>query len=234
MAENLESKFDVTKTAAGRVIPIYNWANTEWIKPVAKADNEFAKKYGQVGKLTVMYSGNLGNTHDIETILAAAKELREHDSIHFIIIGEGAKRKIVEESKREDNLKNLTILPFQPESLLPVTLPTADISIITLDKGSEGLSVPSKTHYYMAAGSALLGICDQNSEVAQIINRHNCGFVVSPGDKDSMAKNILNLFNDKVKLENYKTDSREAAEKYYSRENTRRYINAISTAGLVR
>jgi glycosyltransferase involved in cell wall biosynthesis len=234
MAENLERKFDVTKTAAGRVIAIYNWADTNWIRPVRKEDNEFAKKHGQVRKLTVMYSGNLGHTHDIETILAAAKELRENDSVHFIIIGEGAKRRIVEESKREDDLENLTILPFQPESLLPVTLPTADISIITLDKGSEGLSVPSKTHYYMAAGAASLGICNKNSEVAQIINRHNCGLVVSPGDKDSMVKNILNLLNDKVKLENYKTSSRKAAEEYYSRKNTRHYIDALSTAGLVR
>ncbi len=234
MAENLESRFDATKTAAGRVIPIYNWANTEWIRPVAEADNKFAKEYDQVGKLTVMYSGNLGNTHDIETILAAAQELKERDSIHFMIIGEGAKKNLVEKTKYEGGLDNLTVLPFQPENVLPLSLPTADISIITLDKGCEGLSVPSKTHYYMAAGSVLLGICDQNSEVAQIINRHNCGFVVSPGDKDSMVKNILNLLNDKVKLENYKTNSRKAAEEYYSRNNTLHYIDALSTAGLVR
>lgn len=234
MAENLERKFDVSKTAAGRVVAIYNWANTEWIRPVAKADNEFAKTYGQVGKLTVMYSGNLGNTHDIETILAAAKELREHDSIHFMIIGEGAKKNLVEKTKYEDGLDNLTILPFQPENVLPLSLPTADISIITLDKGCEGLSVPSKTHYYMAAGSALLGICDKNSEVAQIINRHKCGVVVKPGDKDSMVKNILNLLGDKAKLDYYKGNSRRAAEEHYSRKNTRHYINALSTAGLVR
>lgn len=234
MAENLESRFDATKTAAGRVIPIYNWANTEWIRPVAKADNKFAKEYDQVGKLTVMYSGNLGNTHDIETILAAAQALKDRNSIHFMIIGEGAKKNLVEKTKYEGDLDNLTILPFQPEDVLPVSLPTADISIITLDKGCEGLSVPSKTHYYMAAGSALLGICDKNSEVAQIINRHKCGVVVSPGDKDSMINNILNLLNDKAKLEYYKSNSRKAAEEYYSRKNTRHYIDALSTAGLVR
>lgn len=231
MAENLERKFDVTKTAPGRVIPIYNWANTEWIRPVAKADNEFAKKYGQVGKLTVMYSGNLGHTHDIETILAAAKELREHDSIHFMIIGEGAKRKIVEESKREDDLENLTILPLQPESLLPVTLPTADISVITLDKGSEGLSVPSKTHYYMAAGSALIGLCDNDSEVAQIIDRHKCGILVSPGDIDTFVSEVLSLSKDKTKLNYYQANSRRAAEDFYSRKNTDRYLEALSAVG---
>lgn len=233
MAANLEQHFDASKTRPGRVIVIPNWANTGRIRPTAKDKNEFAKQHGQVGKLTVMYSGNLGQTHDIESILAAATELKEYNSIHFMIIGDGAKRNLVEEVKGKEGLDNLTILPFQPEDVLPTSLPTADIAVVTLDRGSECLMVPSKTYYHMAAGSALLGICDQNSEVAQIINRHHCGLVVSPGDKDSMVKNILNLLNDKVKLENYKSDSRKAAEKYYSRENTHCYIDALSSAGLI-
>lgn len=229
MAEKLEKRFDASKTAAGKVISIYNWANTEWIKPVAKIDNEFAIEHGQVEKLTVMYSGNLGNTHDIETILAAAKKLRKEGSIHFMIIGEGAKSNIVGQAKLEDNLENLTILPFQPESLLPLSLPTADISVITLAKGSEGLSVPSKTHYYMAAGSALLGICDQSSEIAQMINKYDCGFSVRPGDVDSVVSNMLGLLNDKAKLQYYKANSRRVAEQYHSRKNTHYYIDALAS-----
>jgi glycosyltransferase involved in cell wall biosynthesis len=233
MAKNLERRFDVTKTATKGVVTIHNWADTEWIRPMAKADNEFAKKHGQVGKLTVMYSGNLGHTHDIETILAAARELNKCNSIHFMIIGEGAKRRMVEESKLENNLKNLTILPFQPESVLPISLSTADIAIITLDRGSEGLSVPSKTHYCMAAGSALLGICDENSEIAQMIARYDCGLFVKPGDKDGAVNNILNLLQNKSKLGYYRTNSRKAAQENHSRKNTHSYIDALSGAALV-
>jgi len=228
MASNMKQQFDASKTLPGKVIAIPTWANTEWIRPVAKADNKFAKEYDQVGKLTVMYSGNLGNTHDIETILAAAKQLKEHDSIDFMIIGEGAKKNIVDKIKHQDGLDNLTILPFQPEEILPASLPTADIAVITLDKGCEGLSVPSKTHYYMAAGSALLGICDQSSEIAQMINKYDCGFVVKPGDTDAMVKAILELLRDEEKLKRYKTNSRSAAENFYSRNNTKLYIDALS------
>ena len=52
MAENLERMFDPSKTSAGKVIIIPNWANTNWIKPLKKEDNEFAQKYEQVGKRT--------------------------------------------------------------------------------------------------------------------------------------------------------------------------------------
>ena len=229
MAANLEQQFDVGKTRAGKVIVIPNWADIDWIQPVAKDKNEFAKKYGQVRKLTVMYSGNLGKTHDIETILGAAKRLRENDAIGFMIIGEGPQKNLVEKAKCQDGLDNLTILPFQPEHVLPTSLPTADLAVITLGKGSEGLMVPSKTYYAMAAGSALIGLCDNNSEVAHIINRHKCGIVVSPGDVDGMVNGIVDLSGDKAKLNQYRVNSRSAAEKFYSRNNTSQYLEALST-----
>ena len=229
MAANLERNFDAGKTSSGKVIVISNWANTDWIRPLEKDKNEFAKKYGQVGKLTVMYSGNLGQTHDIETILAAAKELKGYDSIHFMIIGEGAKKNLVEEAKYRDGLDNLTILSFQSEGTLPFSLPTADFAVITLDKGSEGLMVPSKTYYSMAAGSVLIGLCDSKSEVAHIINRHECGIVVEPGDVNAMVNGILALLRDKARMNRYQVNSCKAAGKYYSRKNTSQYLAALST-----
>jgi len=233
MAANLETMFDSSKTAAGKVIVIPNWANTDWIKPLAKEKNEFAKKYDQIGKLTVMYSGNLGQTHDISTILKAARELKGNDSIRFMIIGEGAKKSIVEQAKSEDDLNNLTVLGFQPETVLPYSLATADIAVITLDKGSEGLSVPSKTYYSMASGAALIALCEEDSEVALTIRKHDCGFVIKPGDTDAMVKAILELLGDEEKLKRYQTNSRQAAERFYSRKNTGQYIEALGNIKLL-
>ncbi len=228
MAENLEAMFDSSKTPAGKVIVIPNWASTDWIKPLAKEENEFAQKYEQVGKLTVMYSGNLGQTHDIETILAAAKKLKNNNAAHFMIIGDGAKRRLVEQTKAREDLYNLTILDFQPEEILPYSLTTADIAVITLDKGCEGVSVPSKTYYSMASGAALIALCDENSEAAQTIKKHECGFVINPGDTNAMVRAILELLGDEEKLKRCKNNSRHAADKFYSRKNTKRYIEVLS------
>lgn len=228
MAENLERMFDPSKTAAGKIIVIPNWASTDWIRPFVKEGNEFAQKYDQVGKLTVMYSGNLGQTHDIETILETAKELKENDSIRFVIIGEGAKKGLVEQAKSKEELRNMTVLGFQSEEVLPYSLATADIAVITLDNGSEGLSVPSKTYYYMASGAALIALCNENSEVARTIKKHDCGVIINPGNIDAMVKAILELLGDKEKLKRYKNNSRNSAENFYSRKNTKQYIDEIS------
>jgi glycosyltransferase involved in cell wall biosynthesis len=142
----------------------------------------------------------------------------------------GAKKSFVEQAKHRDGLDNVTILPFQPEEILPVSLPTADISIVTLDKGCENLSAPSKTCYVMAAGSALIGLCDNDSEVARIINCHHCGIVVTPGDIDAMVGGIIDLLGDKSKLNRYRANSRSAAERFYSRKNTSQYLQALAAA----
>ncbi len=232
MVETLGQKFDYSKTLPGDVVVIPNWADTDRIRPISKDKNDFAKRYGQVGKLTVMYSGKLGETHDIETILAAAKELKEDDSISFMIIGEGPKMKLALETRLQNGLDNLTVLPFQSEDTLPFSLPTADIFVVTLDKGCEGLSVPSKTYYAMAAGAALIGLCDDQSEVTQTIQQHRCGIVIAPGDIAGLVNGILALAGDESKLNSYRTNSRSAAEKFYSRRNTSRYLEAMRTVGI--
>jgi len=231
MAEILEKNFNPRKTRPGKVLAIPNWADTDWIQPIAKETNAFACKYGQVDKLTVMYSGNIGQTHDIETILMAVAQLKGQNAVHFMIIGQGVRKKLVEQAKKQDGLDNLTILPFQPEPVLPNSLPTADIAIVTLEKGQENMMVPSKTYYAMAAGSALIGLCNPNCDVARIINQHHCGIVVSPGDADTLVSEILDLQADPAKLDQYRTNSRRAAEKFYSRKNTALYMKALVAAG---
>lgn len=232
MAETLCRKFDCSKTLPSEIVTIPNWADTDWIRPISKEKNEFAKRYGQVGKLTVMYSGKLGHTHDIETIVGAAKTLKEDESVGFIIIGEGPKWKLVRAVKDRDALDNLVVLEFQSEDVLPFSLSTADIFVVTLDKGCEGLSVPSKTYYAMAAGAALIGLCDDQSEVTQTIQQHRCGIVIAPGDIAGLVNGILALAGDESKLNSYRTNSRSAAEKFYSRRNTSRYLEAMRTVGI--
>jgi glycosyltransferase involved in cell wall biosynthesis len=80
----------------------------------------------------------------------------------------------------------------------------------------------------MAAGSALIGLCRDNSEVANIIEHHKCGKVVEPGDVNAMFDAILALAEDRNKLNFYKANSRKAAERHYSRKNTTQYLEALS------
>lgn len=217
MAKNLEKQFDASKTRTGKVEVIYPWVDTEKIKPIPKEENWFARKYGQVGKLTVMYSGNMGLGHDIETMLEAAKVLREEPNIHFMFIGAGPKWQLVKETIERERLTNVTLLHWQPEKHLPYQLATADVGLVSLEPELWDLAIPSKALYMLASGVVLLGLSKHGSTLHQLIGRCACGVNLQDRAPDEISKFLLNLLDDDTLGHYYRQNARKNCVKLFSR-----------------
>lgn len=228
MAQRLEAKLAAEKTPWEKIVYVPCWADLDFIKPLPKGENWFARQYGQIGKTTVLYSGNMGNTHDIESILATAILLAGEPDIHFLFIGEGPKLNIVEKAINDNQLQNITLLPFQPEEVLPYSLTAGDIGIIAYQPGTEGCMVPSKTYYYLAAGLAALVISDQDNDVAKLVKEFHCGLHVKNRAIEEMANAIRKLHADPELLDKYKRAARKAAEDFFSRRNSGLFAEAIA------
>ena len=217
MAANLEQKFDARRTHAGKVEVIYPWVDTEKIKPISKDLNWFAQKYNQVGKLTVMYSGNMGLGHEIETMLAAAHMLQDEPGINFMFVGAGPKWLVVKDFQDEHNLPNITLLPWQLESDLQFSLAAADVALVSIEQGVDGLMFPSKAIYFLSAGAALILLSDGSNEIKSCITNEKCGILVPPGNIDQLMNAILLLTRDHSGLNIFQSNSRRAAVDRYSR-----------------
>jgi colanic acid biosynthesis glycosyl transferase WcaI len=202
-------------TAHVDIVP--TWVDTDWIRPRPKSQNEFAIQHQQIDKLTVLYSGNLGLVHDLSLLPAVAQRLESYADIHFVIISGGPGCVSLEEECQRRKLSNVTFLPFQSETLLPLSLSAGDIALVALAAGGEGVSMPSKTYYLMAAGCALVGLCRDDSDVAVTIRHYQCGFNVGLGDVERAAQAILTLRNQPDLLRQYRENSRRAAEQHFSR-----------------
>lgn len=217
MAANLEKKFDVSKTKAGKVVVVPPWVDTEFIKPIPKSENWFAKKYNQVEKITILYSGNLGATHNIEFIIDMARELKENDDIHFLIIGEGAKWKMVEEAIENEKMSNVTLLPFQTEEVLPYSMATGDIAVVSMVPGTEGLMVPSKAYYYLAAGCSLLFKGNPLSEVGDLCKSDGLGVVCKDAESQLKVEEFFPLEGGEYNTARTKAKMNLFANQYLSR-----------------
>jgi glycosyltransferase involved in cell wall biosynthesis len=198
MADTLRAHLRPGDRLEIEVIP--NWADTRFIRPVSKADNPFARQHGLVDKFVVAYSGALGATHDAESILSAAERLADLPDVHFLIIGGGTRWREVSEAVATRKLPNLTLLPFQPFRVLPYSLTAADVSIVCLDEGYEGLSVPSKTYYALAAGAAILAVSPDDTELTDLIAEHRCGLHVPPRSPQLLAQAVRRLHDDRELL----------------------------------
>jgi glycosyltransferase involved in cell wall biosynthesis len=196
------------------VIP--NWVDTEQIHPVMREENAFAQAQGFQDELVVLYSGNLGATHAIEVIVQVAEDLSGEADIRFLVVGEGAKRSIVEEAIETGRAPNLRLLHRQPASVFPQVLGSAQIGIVTLAEGHEGLSLPSKTYNLMAAGTAILGISNAPNDLAATIEKHGCGANFAPQSTAAVAAWLRAMAADQEGLERLQQRSRETAVLHYS------------------
>lgn len=177
---------------ASKIAIIHNWANADWIKPLAKQQNWFACEHGIDRKFTVLYSGNLGRCHDVETILDTIKLLQD-EPIQFVFIGAGAKQDICRQTITEWGLNNCTFLPYQDRKDLPYSLTACDLALVSIAPGMEGIVAPSKLYGVMAAGRAIAAICEPHSYLRELLAEAGCGACFNNQDSYNLANFIRHL-----------------------------------------
>lgn len=178
-----------------KIVYIPNWADPTVIQPIEFSKNTFIKDLALTGKFIVQYSGNMGLLHDMETIIEAANVLRHQQNIQFLLIGDGGKRKKMEEMISKYKLQNIILLPYQPRENLKNSLGAAHVSIISQEIGSKGLSVPSKMYGIMASGRPAIGIVPDHTEVALTLREFEFGIVTPPKDVDNLVCSINWMVN---------------------------------------
>jgi glycosyltransferase involved in cell wall biosynthesis len=177
-----------------RVHIVPNWADPDAIRPIPHEANPFRAAHGLDGKRVVLYSGNMGRGHDLETVLAAAESFRGRDDVVFLFIGDGAKKAMVSAAVRENPC--IRLLPYQPRETLSQSLSAADLHLVTQDANTEGLIEPSKLYGVMATGRPVLYVGPAGTEVAQTIRRERVGEVLANGDVRGTSAAIANLLGD--------------------------------------
>ncbi len=181
---------------ADKIFDIPSWADPTWIVPITKQKNWFAWKYNLVRKFTVLYSGNMGRCHDIDTILGAIRQLQD-EPIEFVFIGGGAKRQVAIDEVNRLGIKNCVFLPYQDKQVLPYSLTACDLSLVSVDADVESLVAPSKLYPALAAGRPVAVICPEYSSLRQVIADANCGSSFDNGNSYGLAQFIRLLSQDR-------------------------------------
>ncbi len=175
-----------------KIVVIPSWVDTNQIVPMRKQDNWFAQEHGLVEPFTVLYSGNMGRCHDMDTLFNAIILLRD-TPIKFVFIGSGDKRKDFQDRVAELGLTNCLFLPYQSRENLPFSLTACDVSIVSISKGMEGLVAPSKLYSALAAGRPIVSICEENSYLNDIFAQARCGITLRNGDSQGLADYLHRL-----------------------------------------
>jgi glycosyltransferase involved in cell wall biosynthesis len=203
--------------AEHKIAVIHSWADPEAIVPMPKQKNWFAWRYGLINKFTVLYSGNMGRCHDIDTIFETAIQLQD-EPIQFVCIGSGAKRKSLMEKVEELGLTNILFLPYQDKDVLPYSLTACDLSLVSVSPGMESLVAPSKLYPALASGRPIAAVCPDSIYLKQLIDDAKCGTTFRNGDSQGLAAFIRHLSNDRQLVEQMGRAGRHYLEENFTPE----------------
>ncbi|MEH2119049.1 glycosyltransferase family 4 protein [Nostoc sp.] len=207
----LENKYPELKE---KIKVIENWA-VEDIISCDKEANYFAQQYNLDKVFTVLYSGNLGRLHDIETIVEAANILK-NAPIQFVFIGNGVKTKVLKQAIQSNKLKNILLLPYQPREILHLSLTACDLSLVSLIPGAESIVAPSKLYGMLAAGRGIIAISSANSYIDQLLTNSGCGINTPPNNPQHLANLINELASDSIKVKLMGEKARQVYESKYT------------------
>jgi colanic acid biosynthesis glycosyl transferase WcaI len=175
----------------------------------------------------VLHAGNLGFYGAWDTLLAAAKILR-NESIGFVFIGDGANRAALESAAR--NLPNVKFAAFRPVEEIAQVMMAGDLHVITVKRGLEGVVVPSKLYSTLAAGRPLLVVAPPESDAARIVAESGCGVAADPDDPAAVAAAIRELRAQPARLAAMGSRARETATKYARVDELKRFVAIIESA----
>lgn len=204
-----------------KIVPL--WSSSSDFQKVEKEENVILKQTGTLDKFVLVYSGNLGVTHPIEKLIYIAEKL-DPEKFSVIIIGGGAKKKMLEKLVEDKKLANVHLLPWQPVEYLSHNLQAADLSVVTLDAEASDLSIPSKTFNILSIGNPILGICSSSSGLAELIQVHNCGIVSDGDDTDDVVDHIVRLQSNPELLRQFRNNSQEASE-LFTKKNAESFVD---------
>lgn len=213
-----------------QMIPV--WSDDKYIQTNKNDKNPFIERWGLERKFVVLYSGNMGRFHDMETIMGVTKELSAFENIFFLFVGEGHKKKWMIEYAQKHNIRNCQFHTYVNREDLGDVLSCGNIGLVSLMEGQEGLSVPSKTYALMAAGLPVIAVMSFSSEIAQMIIEENCGVVVRNGNVQGLKDTIVNLYNNQKHLKRLSINAQKTiAEKYNLGSASDSYYKLINEFG---
>ena len=211
-----------------KIVVVYNWVDEEAVKHVAREENVLFDRYGlDRNKFYITYCGNIGLTQNLQMLTEVAKDLEGNEDIQFVLVGNGAYKDELERIIKEREIKNITLLPFQPYEEISHVFSLGDVSLVISKPGVGENSVPSKTWSILSASRPVLANFDEN-ELKDIVAENQCGIFTKAGDKAAFTEAILKLYNNRELCEEYGKNGREFIMKNLTRAvGTQKYVDVI-------
>lgn len=199
MARKLYHNYGISR-AEVQVIP--NWASpVDYVRPDRK------------GRLSIVYSGNLGFAHDLTYIPELLNLLKDVD-VEYRFIGAGRRFQEVKRLYQSVGESRVSFNGYLDLSDHSRVLAEATVFLVAQSWRTVGDVVPSKFYSYLLAGRPILFFGPLQSEIGGVIHEYDLGAVVEvAADIEPAVEKLRRYMLD----DGYYRDTCDRAHQYYER-----------------
>lgn len=170
-----------------------------WGMPTAAPDASHVRTLREqrgwtTGVCVFLYSGNMGLGHRLDEFLAAAGQLGPNGPI-WAFAGSGRRLKEVTSYAAATPTARVEVLPYLSQGALGASLLAADVHLLSLRSGWEGLIVPSKLQAAFSLGRPVIYVGPQANEAFDWITASGGGWVVAEGDVEGLLRAVAEAAN---------------------------------------
>ena len=214
-----------------KISVITNGSNIELFH-LREKNMELLEKLNLKDKFIIGYIGTHGMAHSLDFIVKSISKI-DDDSIHFLFIGDGAMKVIIQALAKELNLKNITFLDPIAKDEVPKYLSIVDVSLVPLRKTDTFKSViPSKIFEASAMRKPiLLGV---EGHAKEIIDRYGAGVSYEPENEKDFIDKVYLLKNDKDLYNRCKRGCIELTLNYDRKILAEKMLNIVKSTAIKR
>lgn len=144
------------------------------------------------GKFVVIYTGALGIANTMDVAVEAAKLLKEHEDVLFLIVGEGPNKRELVDKVHCYQLRNVEFVGKVQKNEVATFLRKADVAFISWQDSrlyQFGVSA-NKYNDYMMAGLPIISASNIDSDP---VVRAECGLRVAAGNAEAIKQAVLEM-----------------------------------------
>jgi len=198
-----------------RLLLIPNGSSPEHFRPMSAT--AIRQRLRIADKFVVGYAGVFGLAQGMEHLCQLARLMRGERGIHFLLVGDGPKRRQVLEMQADWRLNNLTVHPAVSHEEIPEMLCAFDLCLVPLRRNELFLgAMPSKMFDAMACARPIL--LSVAGEAQAVLEAAEAGVAVPPEDLTAMRQTILRLRDDPAACRRMGENGRRLVEAEYARD----------------
>jgi colanic acid biosynthesis glycosyl transferase WcaI len=225
LGEDMRARIVAKGVEAARVVIVRDGAEIlPPHAPLPAPDPEIVRAIRGNFSFVLVHAGNLGFYGAWNTLVTAARHLAS-EGVGLVFVGDGAQRAQVQALAAGSG--NIRFLEFFPAVKIPSVLAAADVHVITVKRGLEGVVVPSKMYGILAAGKPVVAVAPEETDAVSLGIQRGFAVAADPDRPAEVVNAVRALASDPNKLRAMGEAARAAAPHYDRVKELQKFVEII-------